>query len=95
MRREFDPRGEPAMRTRPPLLTIRFVRTAGTLVYGTFEESLDPSCGCRVKMTFTGRLRDGEIRGTYTTVHLDRGMRQGGAWSARRVSTVGSSGSAT
>lgn len=82
---ELERGGEPVSRTPPPLVTIRFVRAAGTLVYGRLDEYLDPSCGCRVKTTFTGRLRDGEIRGTYTTVHLDGEARHGGTWNARRV----------
>lgn len=82
---ELEPGVEVVLRTPPPLLTIRFVRAQGTLVYGTLDEYLDPSCGCRVKTTFTGRLRDGEIRGRYTTVHLDGGIRHGGTWNARRV----------
>lgn len=82
---ELERGGDPVSATPPPLLTIRFVRAAGTLVYGTLDEYLDPNCGCRVKTTFTGRLRDGEIEGTFTTVHLDGQARHSGTWNARRV----------
>ncbi len=69
----------------PPVLTIRFVRASGDRVYGTLDEYEDPDCGCRLQTTFTGRVESGRLEGTFTSTHLDTGVRHGGTWSARRT----------
>ncbi len=68
-----------------PLLTIRFVRAEGNLVYGRLDEYRDPQCGCLLQTTFTGRIEGNEIEGTFTTLHIDSGQRHSGTWNARRT----------
>ena len=69
----------------PPLLTIRFVRSEGSLVHGQLDEYNDPVCGCLLKTTFTGRISGDEIEGTFTTLHIETGERHGGTWEVRRT----------
>ena len=69
----------------PPLLTIRFVRAEGDVIYGQLGEYHDPVCGCRLKTTYTGRIAGDEIEGTYTTLHIDTGVRHGGVWQVTRT----------
>ncbi len=68
-----------------PLLTIRFVRAEGNLVYGRLDEYRDPQCGCLLQTTFTGRIEANEIEGTFVTLHVETGQRHSGSWSARRT----------
>lgn len=69
----------------PPLLTIRFVRAEGDVVYGRLDEYRDPDCGCRLRTTFTGRIERDRLEGTFTSIHLDSGQEHGGTWSVRRT----------
>jgi hypothetical protein len=71
----------------PPLLTIQFVRAEGDVIYGQLGEYHDPVCGCRLKTTYTGRVAGDEIEGTFTTLHIDTGVRHGGVWQVARTST--------
>lgn len=70
----------------PPLLAIRFIRAEGDLIYGQLAEYQDPACGCRLKTTYTGRIAGNEIEGTFTTLHIDTGVRHGGTWQVVRTS---------
>jgi hypothetical protein len=76
-------RPEPSV--APPLIAIRFVRAEDGIVHGQLDEYRDPTCGCRLKTTFTGRIRGDEIEGTFTTLHLGSGERHGGRWEVRRT----------
>lgn len=69
----------------PPVLTIRFVRASGDMVYGTLDEYEDPDCRCRVQTSFTGRIERDRLEGRFTTTHLATGDRHGGSWSVRRT----------
>jgi hypothetical protein len=82
---ETDRWTHPAPTDAPPLLTIRFVRSEGSLVHGQLAEYNDPVCGCLLKTTFTGRISGDEIEGTFTTLHIETGVRHGGRWEVRRT----------
>ncbi len=72
----------------PPLLPIRFVRAEGEVIYGQLAEYHDPECGCRLKTTYTGRIAGDEIKGTFTTLHIDTGVRHGGTWQVIRTTAI-------
>jgi hypothetical protein len=59
------------LETRPPaaatMLTIHFVRVDGDMVEGVLDPYLDPSCDCEAVTTFTGRLFENRITGTFVT----------------------------
>jgi len=59
------------LETRPPavpaMLTIHFVRIDGDLVEGVLDPYFDPSCDCEAMTTFTGRLFENRITGTFVT----------------------------
>jgi hypothetical protein len=69
----------------PPLLAIRFVRAEGDVIYGQLGEYEDPACGCRLKTTYTGRIAVDRIEGTFTTLHIDTGVRHAGVWQVTRT----------
>jgi hypothetical protein len=59
------------LETRPPavpaMLTIHFVRIDGDLVEGVLDPYFDPVCDCEAMTTFTGRLFENRITGTFVT----------------------------
>lgn len=66
------------------LLKIAFVRAAGGGVRGRLEIYEDPVTGVRLRTTFLGRLRGGEIRGTYLTTAEGGNNVVRGEWSVRK-----------
>lgn len=65
-------------------IDIAVLRVAGNEVRGTLAIYQDPRCGCRIETTFRGSLRDGTIRGTFRSVHLEGGGADEGEWWATR-----------
>jgi hypothetical protein len=49
------------------VLRIAFVRVASGEISGTLDPYTDPDCNCSVQTTFTGRLQDNTIEGTFVT----------------------------
>ena len=66
-------------------IDISVVRVDGDEIVGTLGPYQDPVCGCRLETTFYGTLRDGMIRGTFTSVHRGRAEVDQGEWWAARV----------
>jgi hypothetical protein len=62
------------------VLQIQFVQVAGGQVSGQLAPYTDPSCGCTLRTSFTGRLRADTLEGTYTSLHQQTGDRQAGRW---------------
>jgi hypothetical protein len=65
-------------------LSIAFVRSTAGFVIGELDSYVDPVCGCQLVTSFTGVARDDEIKGTFTTRHVDTGNLVRGAWSVAR-----------
>lgn len=79
--------------TRPPpeasegqVLSIRFVRAAGDRVSGVLEPYTDPSCDCRVRTEFVGRVAADTISGRYEIRSLSGGPPRAGEWRVVRRS---------
>jgi hypothetical protein len=62
------------------LLHIEFVQVAGGQVGGLLAPYADPTCGCTLRTSFTGRLRGDTLAGSYTSYHRQSGERQSGQW---------------
>lgn len=67
-------------------LSLTFVRAEDGFVNGELAPYSDPYCGCRLTTTFSGRMSGDEIRGTFTTRHVDTGHIVSGKWWATRQS---------
>lgn len=66
------------------VLKIAFVRVANGEVTGTLDPYTDPDCNCTVQTTFTGRLRDNTIEGTFVTRGSQLPREQTGRWRVTR-----------
>jgi hypothetical protein len=66
------------------LLTITFVRASGGAVTGALEPYTDPTCGCTLRTTFTGRLAGDVVDGTFMSLHEGTGQSTGGRWRVTR-----------
>jgi hypothetical protein len=75
------------LETRPPaaatMLTIHFVRIDGDLVEGVLDPYFDPACDCEAFTTFTGRLFENRITGTFVTRSAGDAITTG-AWEVTR-----------
>src|ERR1700694_331203 len=72
---------DPSIPNVREVLTIHFVRKAGSNVVGTLDPYLDPLCACQVVTTFQGAFRDrSAIEGTYRTVPVAGSKATGGTW---------------
>ncbi len=67
------------------ILTVTFVRAAGTTVFGRMDPYPDPVCGCELSTVFTGRITEDHIEGTYTSEHVNGGDRSTGRWRVIRT----------
>ncbi len=67
----------------PEVLQIRFVRVEGDVVSGTMQPYRDPDCGCAVYTTFTGKLKDDIIEGTFVS-RPGHGAAYRGSWQVVR-----------
>jgi hypothetical protein len=68
----------------PRVLTIRFVMVSGNRVSGVLEPYEDPTCGCRLRTVFEGRLADDSVAGTYESEHRETGRIERGRWRVDR-----------
>ena len=81
----LPPQGDPwANVHRDRMLRVTFVRAEGGLIRGTLDPYPDPVCLCEIRTTFTGRVADGVIEGTYTSVHVTGGAATTGKWRVSR-----------
>lgn len=69
---------------RPQVLTIRFVRLAGTEVVGELDPYRDPDCGCLLRTTFRGEVEGDAVLGTFATEAENPYHDAEGTWTARR-----------
>jgi hypothetical protein len=85
--RPLGPVEHPAAAARdapiPEVLQIRFVRVEYGVVSGTLEPYEDPDCGCAVYTTFTGRLTEDLIEGTFIS-RPGHGPAYEGTWRVQR-----------
>jgi hypothetical protein len=85
--RPLGPADHPAAAARdapvPEVLRIRFVRVEYGVVSGTLQPYKDPDCGCAVYTTFTGRLLEDVIEGTFTA-RPAHGPAYEGSWRVQR-----------
>jgi len=70
--------------TPSQVLTIKLVRVAGDTVSGVMDAYRDPECNCPVETTFTGRLNDDIIEGTFATSGRQSAGPQTGTWRVKR-----------
>lgn len=84
LREAGDPWSQSDRIPQSQLLTITFVRAAAGQVSGALDPYQDPTCGCTLRTTFTGRLDGDVIAGTFTSLHLGTGRTTGGDWRVRR-----------
>jgi hypothetical protein len=74
-----------AVQPSSQVLSIRFARLEGGSVSGVMNPYTDPSCGCTVQTTFTGKLTDTDtIEGTFTTSGSGLPVAQTGRWKVKR-----------
>jgi hypothetical protein len=66
------------------VLKIAFVRVSSGDVSGTLDPYTDPECNCTVQTTFTGRLQDNTIEGTFVTRGGQLPREQTGRWRVTR-----------
>jgi hypothetical protein len=66
------------------VLTIKLVRVSGDTVSGVMDAYRDPECDCPVETTFTGRLNDDTIEGTFSTTGRQSAGQQTGTWRVKR-----------
>ena len=66
------------------LLPITFVRARGDAVMGALDPYADPTCGCTLRTTFTGRISGDVVDGTFTSQHSGTGEMTGGRWRVTR-----------
>jgi hypothetical protein len=66
------------------VLTIKLVRVAGDNVSGVLDAYRDPECDCPVVTTFTGRVDDDTIEGTFSTAGRQAAGPQTGTWRVKR-----------
>jgi len=69
---------------RAAVLTINFVRVAGSRVTGRLAPYADPESGAPLATTFEGQLSGDAIEGTYTTLGAGSGVAQTGQWKVTR-----------
>lgn len=62
------------------ILAVTFVRAGGGRIHGQLDPYPDPVCGCEMRTTFTGRIGDRVIEGTYRSVHVESGETTTGKW---------------
>ena len=67
------------------VLTIKLVRVAGDTVSGVLDAYRDPECDCPVVTTFTGRVDDDTIAGTFSTAGRQAAGPQTGTWRVKRA----------
>lgn len=84
LRDSSDPWRERAQIPQSQLLSITFVRAAGDAVSGALDPYQDPTCGCTLRTTFTGRISGDVIDGTFTSLHEGTGAMTGGRWRVTR-----------
>jgi hypothetical protein len=67
------------------VLTIRFVRIAGTTVSGAIDPYPSPDCSCELLTVFRGELKGNRMEGTFRTTHSgEPTLTQEGTWWATR-----------
>lgn len=66
------------------VLSIKLVRVAGDTVSGVMDAYRDPECDCPVQTTFTGKLNDDTIEGTFATSGRQSAGPQTGTWRVKR-----------
>jgi hypothetical protein len=66
------------------ILAIKLVRVSGDTVSGVMDPYRDPECDCPVETTFTGRLSDDTIEGTFSTTGRQSAGPQTGTWRVKR-----------
>lgn len=66
------------------LLSITFVQARGGAIAGALAPYTDPTCGCTLHTTFTGRVSGDVIDGTFTSEHVETGTMTGGTWRVSR-----------
>jgi hypothetical protein len=66
------------------VLAITFVRVEAGTVTGSLDPYPDPICGCTLRTSFEGTVRDGVIEGTYTSRHVQTGKVTSGHWKVAR-----------
>jgi hypothetical protein len=66
------------------VLTIKLVRVSGDTVSGVMDAYRDPECDCPVQTTFTGRINDDTIDGTFSTSGRPSAGPQTGTWRVKR-----------
>jgi hypothetical protein len=76
---------QPVAMPSTELLAIAFVRSASGFIMGELDTYTDPVCGCRLVTRFTGVMRGDEIKGTFTTRHVDTGNLVRGVWWVARA----------
>lgn len=69
---------------RSQVLTVTFVRGAGSTVMGRLDPHNDPVCGCEIHTTFTGHIKGNLLEGTYTSEHAHGGDASSGRWRVLR-----------
>jgi hypothetical protein len=77
----WSPSGRPS---QSQLLAITFVRASGGAVTGALDPYADPTCGCTLRTTFTGRISGDVVDGTFTSQHSGTGEMTGGRWRVTR-----------
>jgi len=70
--------------TGAQVLTIKLVRVSGDTVSGVMDAYRDPECDCPVETTFTGRINDDTIEGTFSTTGRQSAGQQTGTWRVKR-----------
>ena len=70
--------------SEPRALTISFVKVTGGYVSGMLDKYLAPECNCVMETSFTGKLEDNIIKGTFKTVNTDTGDSSTGEWEVEK-----------
>lgn len=67
----------------PQSIGIRLVNVTKGTINGLLDPYIDPSCGCTVRTTFSGKLNKDVIEGLFTIHHQD-GSIATGVWRMKR-----------